>query len=120
MAAEVAKPELPHVAEMPSNVVDMREFATRGGNDIKPKKSGSKAKSATRGGKWQVDAVKASKGTWAFRIRWAEGATRGTPLYVTRVTDSVYKSIRKGNYAAFKNQLIASYGEGAVRASNQA
>lgn len=113
--------ELPHVAEktLPKNVL---KFATRGkSKQVKPRAK-STTKRATRGKSQKppkVEDVKASKGTWAFRLRW--NSLPGRPvIYVSRVADSTYELIKKGNYEAFKEQLISSYGESALRASNQA
>lgn len=68
---------------------------------------------------YRVDYVKASKNTWAFRIRWMEDGGREPVIYVSRVNDKLFKMITKGraNYAAFKRQLIASHKSGAVRQS---
>jgi hypothetical protein len=67
-----------------------------------------------------VEAVKASKGTWAFRLRWREEGKRQPPVYVSRVADSIYQLIREGDYEAFKQQLIAGHMPSAVRASYRA
>ncbi|MGH9799763.1 MAG: hypothetical protein ACRD82_05310, partial [Blastocatellia bacterium] len=99
------------------------ESATRG--------SISKPKAATRGrklvarksatcGAWQVDFVRASENTYAFRLRWAQGEKRETPLYVSRVSITTFKLIREGNYDAFKIQLISEYGQGAILSSQTA
>ena len=69
-------------------------------------------------GKPYIEAVKASKGTWAFRLRWYENGARVKPIYISRVADSVYEIIREGDYEAFKKQLIGSHSAGAVRASH--
>ena len=69
-------------------------------------------------GKPYIEAVKASKGTWAFRLRWYENGARVKPIYISRVADSVYEIIRRGDYEAFKKQLIGSHSAGAVRASH--
>lgn len=110
----------PHVAQSP-NVLP---FA-------RPAKATTSLKStnATRGtkpaphvapGRWQVDYVRASENTYAFRLRWAEGRKRGTPLYIKRVAATVFQSIRKGNYETFKQQLIASHSESSLHASHAA
>jgi hypothetical protein len=67
-----------------------------------------------------IEPVKASKGTWAFRIRWREDGRRVKPIYISRVSDAVYEMIREGDYDSFKEQLIASHMPGAVRAGNRA
>ncbi len=68
----------------------------------------------------KVDAVKASKGTWAFRIRERVDGVRGTPITVSRVTDEVYEMIKEGNYEKFKEQLIRNHAASALRSSNRA
>jgi hypothetical protein len=117
----VALPSLPHVAEKqtPKNVLP---FATRGKSGKAKAPAKSKSKLATRGKSSRppkVEDVKASKGTWAFRLRW--NSFPGRPvIYVSRVADSTYDLIKKGNYENFKEQLISSYGESTLRASNGA
>lgn len=69
-------------------------------------------------GKPYIEAVKASKGTWAFRVRWYQNGHRVSPIYISRVADSVYEIIRKGDYEAFKEQLISSHMPSAIRASH--
>ena len=111
--ASVEPVNVPHMAPAP-NVLP---FATRG--TAKPLKSTS----ATRGtadGKWKVDYVRASENTYAFRLRWTVGRTRGTPIYISRVSAAVFQMIRKGDYEQFKKGLISDYCAGALRASNQA
>lgn len=116
-----AAEDLPHVAEkpLPKNVL---KFTTRGKSKHRKPRAKSTTKLATRGKSEKppkVEDVKASKGTWAFRLRW--NSLPGRPvIYVSRVADSTYELIKKGNYDAFKEQLISSYGESAFRASNQA
>jgi len=110
-------PELPQ-----KNVVQLQDFAAQ----KKISAAKSKNKSATRGksksatrGKITVDSVKASKGTWAFRLRW--NSAPGRPVhYVSRVSDTVHELIRGGDYEGFKAQLISSHGTGTIRASNRA
>lgn len=86
------------------------ETATRGGKLV--------AKKTKKGiGPWRVDAVKASAGTWAFRLRRYVDGKRTTPIYVSRVTDAVYEMIRAENYEQTKEQLISNHVQGAVRAS---
>lgn len=104
---------MPHVA---------MSTATRGKSEkVKPRVK-STIKHATRGKSAlppKVEDVKASKGTWAFRLRW--NSLPGRPvIYVSRVADSTYELIKKGNYEDFKQQLISSYIESAIRASNKA
>ena len=103
--------EMPRVAG--SNVVP---FATRGA--IRPKKPTSK--SATRGNSGPVvEPSKGSKNTWQFRLRW--NSLPGRPVvYVATVTDAVYERIRKGDYEAYKRQIISSYEATSVRAGNKA
>jgi len=49
-----------------------------------------------------IEAVKASKGTWAFRLRWYEDGRRVKPVYISRVSDAVYESrSRKGRPTAW-------------------
>ena len=60
-------------------------------------------------GHWHVDDVKASKGTWAFRIRWIEGRKKGSPTAVLRVNDQTHERIRNGNYDKFKRDIIRSF-----------
>lgn len=71
------------------------------------------------GGKWQVDYVRASENTYAFRLRWAVGRKRTNTQYVSRVTLTTFKRIKQGDYDAFKNQLIAIHGSGALSASQK-
>lgn len=115
--------KLPHVA--PVNSAKNAPHVARADNAA----TSLKSTSATRGtkpaphvaqGRWQVDYVRASENTYAFRLRWAEGRKRGTPLYIKRVAATVFQSIRKGNYEAFKQQLIASHSESSLHASHAA
>lgn len=71
---------------------------------------------ATRGkSRPVVEAVKASKGTWQFRLRW--NSEPGRPVYyVATVADSTYEMIRKGDYEGYKKALIADYEASAVSA----
>jgi len=71
---------------------------------------------ATRGkSRPTVEAVKSSKGTWQFRLRW--NSEPGRPVhYVLTVADSTYEIIRKGNYEGYKKALIADYEASAVSA----
>lgn len=64
---------------------------------------------ARAAGHWHVDDVKASKGTWAFRIRWIEGRKKGSPTTVLRVSDQTHERIRNGNYDKFKRDIIRSF-----------
>jgi hypothetical protein len=80
---------------------------------------------ATRGqkkarSKPYIEAVGASVGTVAFRLRWRENGKRMPPVYLSRVSNEVYEVIKKGNYEAFKEQLVASHSAAAVRTSNTA
>lgn len=89
------------------------ELATRGQKGLTKKgKSGA--------GKPYVEAVGASVGTIAFRLRWRENGKRKPPIYLSRVSKEVYEVIKAGNYEAFKQQLIASHSASAVRAGNAA
>jgi len=89
------------------------ELATRGKKLV--------SKKTRKGiGEWRVDAVKASAGTWAFRLRRRENGVRSKPIYVSRVANAVYEMIREEDYDSFKEQLIASHMPGTVRASNRA
>lgn len=115
--------EVPHVASQ-AEIINFADFATRGKKNQKPVSSFDSA-SATCGkkpvphvasGRWQVDYVRASENTYAFRLRWAEGKKRGTPIYVSRVSITVFQMIRKGNYDAFKKQLISSHCESTLPA----
>jgi hypothetical protein len=86
------------------------ELATRGKKLV--------SKKTRKGiGEWRVDAVKASAGTWAFRLRRQENGKRSKPIYVSRVANTTYEMIREGDYEGFKKQLVASHMPGAVRAS---
>jgi hypothetical protein len=67
-----------------------------------------------------VEPVKASKGTWAFRLRVRIDGVRQPPIYVSRVSDMVYQMIREGDYESFKKQLIESYSARAIRSGNGA
>jgi hypothetical protein len=60
---------------------------------------------------FRVEAVKPSKGTWAFRLRWTEPDGSRPTVYVSRVDDKRFKSIteRKVIYEQFKKVLIANY-----------
>jgi len=71
-------------------------------------------------GPWRVDAVKASAGTWAFRLRRSENGKRSKPIYIRRVANSTYEMIREGDYESFKEQLVESYLSRAVRAGHVA
>lgn len=66
---------------------------------------------------YRVDYVKASRNTFAFRIRWKEPDGTEPAVYVSRVNDPLFNSITKGKirYAAFKKQLVASYLSRTVR-----
>jgi hypothetical protein len=91
-----------------------KRLATRG-----QQKLTQKARRATVSGHF-VEAVKASKGTWAFRIRWREIDGKRPVVYVSRVSDVVYELIKGGDYEAFKRQLIAGHSASAIRASHTA
>jgi hypothetical protein len=71
-------------------------------------------------GKPYVEAVGASVGTMAFRLRWRENGKRQPPIYVSRVSMDVYEMIKGGDYEAFKQQLVSSHMPGAIRASHTA
>jgi hypothetical protein len=89
------------------------ELATRGQKLI-----GKKTRKGA--GNWYVEPVKASAGTWAFRLRRREDGRRVKPIYISRVSDAVYQMIREGDYDSFKEQLVASHMPGAVRAGHRA
>lgn len=123
-------------AEKPSNVVQFipknaesvsslktknkAECATCGTEAISTRGTSPAATRGTKAGKWQVDSVKASTNTWAFRVRWTVGRERGTPAYITRVSDSVYKKIKKDKrvYEQYKRQIISLHESCALRACN--
>lgn len=86
--------------------------ATRGESSV----TLTKQTVATRGkSRPVVEAVKASKGTWQFRLRW--NSEPGRPVhYVATVADSTYEMIRKGDYEGYKKALIADYEASAVSA----
>jgi hypothetical protein len=71
------------------------------------------------GDNYRVDYVRASTNTWAFRIRWTEPSGDEPAVYVSRVSNKLFKMITKGKvrYAAFKKQLISGYKSGAIRQS---
>lgn len=80
---------------------------------------------ATRGqkkarSKAYVEAVGASIGTMAFRLRWRENGKRQPPIYLSRVSNDVFAMIKQGNYEAFKEQLVVSHSAGAIRAGHTA
>ncbi len=83
----------------------------------------SKNKTATRGKKTalpRIEAVKASKGTWAFRLRW--NSLPGRPVeYITRVDDATYKGITNDEvlYGQYKEQLIRIHEQGTVRPGHE-
>lgn len=113
---------LPHVADS-SKVVSLQEFATRGKSKGRKVPVKSTSNRATRGKLSdrppKVEAVKNSKGTWAFRLRW--NSLPGRPVaYVTFVSDAVYELIKSGDYDAFKEQLITNYNAKALRANHGA
>lgn len=84
------------------------ELATRGQKSLTKK-------ARTGAGKPYVEAVGASVGTMAFRLRWRENGKRQPPIYLSRVSNAVFDLIKKGNYEAFKQQLISNHMPGAVR-----
>jgi hypothetical protein len=89
------------------------ELATRGQKTLTKKgRSGA--------GKPYVEAVGASVGTIAFRLRWRENGKRMPPIYLSRVSKEVFEIIKAGNYEAFKEQLVSSHSAGSVRAGNAA
>jgi hypothetical protein len=67
-----------------------------------------------------VEAVGASVGTMAFRLRWRENGIRQPPIYMSRVSIEVYEMIKGGDYEAFKRQLVSSHSASSVRASHTA
>ena len=66
-----------------------------------------------------VEAVKVSKGTWAFRLRWKYSATDRPLVYVDRVSDEVYDLIKKEFYSEYKESLRNNY-KGTVPARQSA
>lgn len=56
-----------------------------------------------------VEAVKASKGTWAFRLRWKYSASDRPIIYVDRVSDEVYELIQKEYLSEYKQAIIRNY-----------
>jgi hypothetical protein len=89
------------------------ELATRGQKTLTKKgKSGA--------GKPYVEAVGASVGTVAFRLRWRENGKRMPPIYLSRVSNDVFAMIKQGDYEAFKEQLVASHSASALRARHTA
>lgn len=94
-------------AETPVDVA-----ATRGESPV----TATKQTVATRGkSRPVVEAVKSSKGTWQFRLRW--NSEPGRPVhYVATVADSTYEIIRKGDYEGYKKALIADYEASAISA----
>lgn len=56
-----------------------------------------------------VEAVKVSKGTWAFRLRWKYANDDRPIVYVDRVSDDVYELIRKEYYADYKKSIRLNY-----------
>lgn len=85
--------------------------ATRGKSAKRKLSARAAEKLATRGKSVKppvVEDVKASKGTWAFRLRWNSLPDRPVE-YVRRVTDSVHALIREEKYEEFKEQLIRNY-----------
>jgi hypothetical protein len=60
-----------------------------------------------------VEAVKVSKGTWAFRLRWKYASNDRPIVYVDRVSDEVYEMITKEFNNEYKQALIQNY-KGAI------
>jgi hypothetical protein len=56
-----------------------------------------------------VEAVKVSKGTWAFRLRWKYASNDRPIVYVDRVSDEVYEMITKEFHNEYKQALIQNY-----------
>jgi len=56
-----------------------------------------------------VEAVKVSKGTWAFRLRWKYASNDRPIVYVDRVSDEVYEMITKEFNNEYKQALIQNY-----------
>ena len=114
--------ELPHVAK-PANVV---EFQPRGtvASPANPNRNiatgGKKGVKSPRDKGPVVEVVKASKGTWAFRLRWNSLPDRPVQ-YITRVDDRTYNLItsEKETYERYKRQVLQIYRESAVPANNQ-
>ena len=89
-------------------------IATRGQDGLR------KAQPRVAIGKAYIEAVGASVGTMAFRLRWRENGKRQLPIYVSRVSMEVYEMIKGGDYEAFKQQLVSSHSASPVRASHTA
>lgn len=97
------------------NVLD---FASGKAKTVKPAKSRNKSIVATGGRKrktpeqsLRVEPLKSSKNRWLFRIRWTELDGSRPYFDVSRVSDQVYKLIRKDKrqYNEFKKQLISEF-----------
>lgn len=56
-----------------------------------------------------VEAVKVSKGTWAFRLRWKYASNDRPIVYVDRVSDEVYELIQKEYLSEYKQAIIRNY-----------
>lgn len=64
--------------------------------------------------RYRLEVARSVSGNWCFRLRWSEkGGIRPT-IPIACVTHQVYKRIRKGNYEAFKQQVIASHVESVI------
>lgn len=122
---KIADVDQPHVAKKKLTTRGQKaqtdEIAAWKAKRQKPQRLGL----ATRGqkkarSKPYIEAVGASVGTMAFRLRWRENGKRQPPIYLSRVSNDVFTMIKQGNYEAFKNQLVASHFAGAVRAGHTA
>jgi len=91
-----------------------RIVATRGNNS-----RGRKRKSPEES--LRIETLKPSKNTWLFRIRWTEADGSRPHFDISRVTDQMFQMIKsdRRNYAAFKNQLIEEFKQGAFRTRHQ-
>lgn len=96
--------------------------ATRGQNNpaTRGQKSLRKNQPHVATKKPYIEAVGASVGTMAFRIRWRENGKRSAPVYLSWVSNDVFQLIKKGDYDAFKKQLISNYVQTTLRSGDGA
>jgi hypothetical protein len=109
--------ELPHVAKA-LNVVEFQPRLTAVTPiDARntPATRGQKAVKVPREKGPVVEVVKASKGTWAFRLRWNSLPDRPVQ-YITRVDDRTYTLITsdKEMYERYKRQVLEIHGKSAI------
>jgi hypothetical protein len=113
--------ELPHVAK-PVNVVPFQPKPATVTSIKSTDAAATRGKKATKGRQDKgpvVEAVKASRGTWAFRLRWNSLPNRPVE-YITRVTDETYNLIiaDKEMYERYKRQILQIATTSAVPAGN--